>query len=110
MPRPPPPKRNSFPKGVSGNPGGVSKIHRQIRQYASKFCKEGIDAIIAIAKNPETEDKDKLKAWQMLIDRALGPPITDPDEATQSAKGTGERIRIIFTDAPTTSSQGPSGT
>lgn len=63
----------AFKPGQSGNPSGPSKDVMKARYYAAKFTIELIDELLVIARTGS--NRDKLKAIEMLLDRALGKPV-----------------------------------
>ncbi len=75
------------PGGKTPNPGGMTKEHRALldafRDKARRFSDEAYRLLVDIAKGG-VEDKDRLKALEMLLDRAWGKPaqpIVGDDEA-----------------------------
>lgn len=75
-----------FKKGQSGNPAGrkpgtANKATLELRQFASKYTKEAIQGLVALARSAESESA-RVQAWREVLDRAAGRPaqaLTDGD-------------------------------
>lgn len=78
-----------FKKGESGNPGGRSKKQREIEELAQLALQSGesnlaIDGLIEIATSEATENRDRIRALELLMAYAYGRPrqrqeISGPD-------------------------------
>lgn len=82
--------RPGFQKGRSPNPGGITKIDRQIRDYARMHCFEAIDFCVAVMRDPLCRTSDRLAAAAELIDNARLPKALDDD----GGAGRGNSITI----------------
>lgn len=63
-------KGRPFPKGKSGNPGGVSKAVKEIRDMCREMGPELITELYAIAKNGSSDHK--IQAIKELLNRGYG--------------------------------------
>lgn len=63
-----------FQKGHSGNPGGRSKVSREVQQLAAKHCPDAIETLVDLFKNSRSE-KIRLDAAKELLDRGAGKAI-----------------------------------
>lgn len=67
-----------FRPGRSANPGGMSVEHRQLleafRDKCRRYSDEAYRLLVAMATSPIVENKDRLRALEMLLDRAWGRP------------------------------------
>ncbi len=71
-----------FKKGVSGNPGGRTKAHREVARYIRDKTMDGkelADILLTIARNAEAEDRVRLLAVEALLDRGIGKPVQAVD-------------------------------
>ena len=71
----------TFPKGVSGNPGGRPAFARVVREYAQQFTEEAIDGLVILARQKK-DLKVAKAAWDSVLDRAVGRPaqeVSGPD-------------------------------
>jgi len=88
-----------FQPGVSGNPGGRPKDTpevREMKELARKRSLQAIEIATEIMENPSTKDADRLKAVDIILDRAFGRPATAveiEDHAQDSLKQLTEAIR-----------------
>ena len=63
-----------FTPGVSGNPSGRPKIPEEFRELAQTHSIDALKTVVEILQNPNTKDADRLRAADMILDRALGKP------------------------------------
>ena len=68
-------KTGQFRPGISGNPGGRPKMPEEFRQLARENSIPALQVVVDILKNPKSANKDKLKAAEIILDRAWGKPI-----------------------------------
>jgi hypothetical protein len=70
-----PPRRinGRFAPGVSGNPGGVSEIRREMQELARLHSVEAIETAVRIMRTGKSET-NRLMAVSMILDRAWGKP------------------------------------
>jgi hypothetical protein len=61
-------------KGRSGNPGGRVKVDPELKAIAREYTQDAIGTAVAIMRNPEARDSDRLKAAEILLDRGHGKP------------------------------------
>jgi len=59
-------------KGQSGNPRGRPKSDFTLRDLAQAHCKEGLDKLVTIMRDPDTKPETVLAAVGMLWDRGFG--------------------------------------
>jgi hypothetical protein len=100
------PKRatsTSFKPGQSGNPGGVSKASRHVKELAQQHTAEAIAALVAALKNKG----ERVPAAQALLDRGWGKPsqpIAGEDGNPIAVSG----ITVTFVGSPAIGSEGQS--
>ena len=70
-----PPRRinGKFAPGVSGNPGGVSEVRREMQELARLHSIEAIERAVEIMRTGKSETI-RLMAISMILDRAWGKP------------------------------------
>ena len=70
-----PPRRinGKFAPGVSGNPGGVSEVRREMQELARLHSVEAIETAVRIMRTGKSETI-RLMAISMILDRAWGKP------------------------------------
>jgi hypothetical protein len=61
-----------FKKGQSGNPAGLSKMHREVMRYARGYSIEAIDKLVEIMRGRSRSLAKK--AADSILDRGLGRP------------------------------------
>lgn len=78
-------KKNStsFKPGQSGNPSGRPKIPEEFKELAKRYSVPALRKVIEIMESPNSDYKDKLKASEIIMDRAWGKStqaISGPEE------------------------------
>jgi hypothetical protein len=66
-----------FKPGQSGNPAGPKPGYKQpsqIQYYALAKCREAIDVVARVMREPKDGDNVRLRACEMILDRGLGKP------------------------------------
>src|SRR5436190_387887 len=69
------PRGKSYPKGVSGNPGGRPKLPPEIvelRALCRYFTRDAVEAIVGVMNNPSTPPSARVTAASLLLDRGWG--------------------------------------
>jgi hypothetical protein len=64
-----------WPKGVSGNPGGRSKIVAHVQELAREQTATAIETLTSIMTNPKCTDAARVSAANALLDRGYGKPL-----------------------------------
>lgn len=64
--------KTSFKPGQSGNPSGCSKMPQGLKELALRHSMPALMQVIEISQDPNASNKDKLKALDMIMDRAEG--------------------------------------
>lgn len=64
-------------KGIGGNPYGRPKMLKDFTLLARTKSKEAFDLVIEVLSNPNEETKNRIKAAEIVLDRAYGKCTTD---------------------------------
>lgn len=82
-----------WPKGVSGNPGGVNPELVELRRYAQSKAKDSLDRIEILARSAEDE-RVRLAADVYLANRAMGMPTQETKNEVVSVNLGPPRLKI----------------
>lgn len=63
-----------FKKGQSGNPGGRPAKNPVLTELAKKHTLKAIEVVAAILKDTKASARDRMKAAEIILDRAYGKP------------------------------------
>ena len=64
----------SWVKGKSGNPGGRPKGILEIQRLARDKCPEAIKLALSIMRNKKADDRARIEAAKVILDRGMGKP------------------------------------
>jgi hypothetical protein len=86
-----------FLPGKTGNPGGRPKVPEEFKELAKEHSFTALETVVAILQDPDAKAADRLRAADIILDRALGRPVqsTDLDIAGGIDAGI---IQVIFSD------------
>lgn len=82
-------KPGTFPKGKSGNPGGKPKELIDIIALAKQHAPAAFNRIVEIANMSTPDLKSKMKANEIILDRAYG-------KAPQAVNVSGELSHTVI--------------
>ena len=68
-----------FKKGVSGNPKGRPKTPQEFKDLVKANAVPAINTLIQIMNNPKAKDPDRIKAADVIIERAYGKAVQPID-------------------------------
>jgi hypothetical protein len=71
--------RTSFKPGQSGNPSGRPKIPEEFKELAKKYSVTALKKVIEIMENEEADNRDQLRASEIIMDRAWGKSTQSMD-------------------------------
>lgn len=93
-----------FPKGVSGNPGGLSKAYRQVREAFLEAGPEALAKLLDLMRTSEDESVVRMAADSILDRGGLKGYCIEPERhAFTDADGKPvEAFRIVFVGAEET--------
>lgn len=95
----------AFKPGVSGNPGGKSKVQAEFEKRCRDFLsEEGWKTIIEFAR--DRDKKVRMWALETMLMRGFGKPteyvdVTTRDESTYSPDGLATEIRQLIAGTET---------
>lgn len=72
-------EKGHFKKGVSGNPGGRRKDHPELRMQFIREVGPSLAALVRIRDSETAENRDKVRAAQVLIEYAIPKPSPEKD-------------------------------
>jgi hypothetical protein len=75
-----------FIEGKSGNAGGRPKLPEELKIRLRNLTPLAIDAMENIMMNEDNKPSDRLKAAELIYDRAYGKPIQQVDASLTSHK------------------------
>ncbi len=73
-----------FKPGQSGNPAGRPKMPKEVKEAFRKATPEAVKILKQILLNPEARDTDRLRAAEIILDRAYGKPAQAVDITTDT--------------------------
>lgn len=62
-----------FVKGQSGNPGGVPKVKKEVRDLAKQYTREAVLRLAGLMRQ-QSDPGIAIKAAQLLLERGWGKP------------------------------------
>ena len=63
-----------FAPGVSGNPSGRPRIPAEFTELAQDYASDALMTVVKIYKAPDTKNTDRIRAAEIIMDRAWGKP------------------------------------
>lgn len=69
-----------FKSGESGNPGGVHKTTKIVRDYAREYSIEAIEILVQIMRNSDEKGSVRVSAASVVLDRGHGKPASTVDD------------------------------
>jgi len=82
-------KPTTFKPGKSGNPSGRPKQPKEFKDLVKANTVPALEAVISIMNNKNAKESDRLKAAEIVIDRAYG-------KATQLIAGDAEHDALVI--------------
>lgn len=73
------PNSGSFKPGQSGNPGGRKKVPDDIKAAFRELTPKAVETLKGILLSDTAKDADKIKAAEIIMDRAYGKPLQAMD-------------------------------
>lgn len=89
---------NAFRKGVSPNPGGLSKEALLLRQLAMPHVQEAIDCVVSLIRSGQP-DEVRLKAAHELFNRVYGRPKETVESLNVNVDGGKVVYRVVLGEA-----------
>lgn len=73
-----------FVKGQSGNPNGRPKMPKDLKEAFKAASPKALEILKKILADPEAKDGDRLRAAEIILDRAYGKPAQAVDITTDT--------------------------
>ena len=83
--------KTSFKPGQSGNPNGRPKIPDEFKELAKKYSVDALKKVISIMEDREAENRDQLRASEIIMDRAWGKSQQSIDVVATTVIFSGEK-------------------
>lgn len=83
--------KTSFKPGQSGNPFGRPKIPDEFKELAKKYSVAALRKVIAIMEDGEADNRDQLRASEIVMDRAWGKSQQSIDVVATTVIFNGEK-------------------
>lgn len=77
--KPIPPGLRPFKPGQSGNPGGMPKGVREVRELARQHTATAMQALVEVCANKKAPPSARVSAASTLLDRGWGKPLQPVD-------------------------------
>lgn len=74
----------------SGNPGGRPKSLRELELYSQEYTREAIDEFVRVMRDSDAPPIARLRAGELIIERAYGKPRQPLDHTTN-----GEKLHLV---------------
>jgi len=87
-------KSGKFKKGQTGNPGGRPAMPEEFKELAKKHSLSALQVAIDIMLQSDNKPSDRLKAVEIVIDRAYGKPA----QATELTGPNGGPLQTVAVD------------
>lgn len=87
---------------TKGNP---NRLTREVRQYASKFTKEAVLALVHIGRDAEAPHAARVAAWREVLDRGPGRPPQAVTGADGEAMPFPTEVHFVFPVDPEAENQ-----
>ncbi len=65
-------KNGRFAKGNKANPGGRPKVSEEVKEALMANTLPAINTLTDIMNNPKTQDKDRIKCAEVILNKTLG--------------------------------------
>lgn len=84
-----------FTKGQTGNPGGRPKIPADIVEAAKAYSMTAIETLASICAE-STDDGMRIKAAELLLNRAWGKPAKTVNATLKGGQGQASSVQVSF--------------
>jgi hypothetical protein len=87
-----------FVKGQSGNPNGRPKMPKDLKEAFKAASPKALEILKKILADPEAKDSDRLRAAEIILDRAYGKPAQSVDITTDTVtiqETLNERLEVV---------------
>jgi len=88
-------KTGKFQPGKTGNPGGRPSLPEEFKLLARSASIPALKTCIEIVNNPKCKPNERVKAAEIVLDRAWGKPIQGVDLSFDPKKPFSVEIKII---------------
>lgn len=95
-----------FAPGSRANPGGRPKAVAEVRDLARQHTEAAVEGLLEIAQNPRMAALARVRAWEVILDRAWGRPAQSVDVSGASQV---LAFQLVAGDAPREIERGDDG-
>ena len=75
-----------FQPGQSGNPSGAKKLPPELKDALRSISPKAVKILTEIMENPESQPAARIRAAEIILNRAYGMPLQEIDATVKQAR------------------------